>query len=211
VQVEVEAESRRQRALLERVLASRHFREVGPVYRRFFATSANALLQDRKRLTEQSYRGPRLRQTRVYDCSADNSFRNYARHLRNRLEDYYRWEGQSELPGLEVRAWDTSQSFSALTRIPSGDAISASAEDHAAMFTRQHRDHTRIRSQHAVFVALFGHHRSAWCVLGSFGRASGRLCCVVALRRVSGQACSPPEPGHHHRAAYKGFGTLQDY
>ena len=37
-----------------------------------------------------------------YDCSADNIVRNYARQLRNRLDDYYRWEGRSESLRLEV-------------------------------------------------------------------------------------------------------------
>ena len=102
VQVEVEAEHADERALLARILASRHFVKSGLLSRflrhiceRYLAGGGNAL-------TEHHIGVYVFGRPAGYDCSADNIVRNYARQLRNRLDDYYRWEGRNELLRLEV-------------------------------------------------------------------------------------------------------------
>ncbi len=102
VQVELEAEHAEERALLERVLASRHFAKSGLLSRFLRYICERSLTGGGNALTEHHIGVHVFGRPDGYDSSADNIVRNYARQLRNRLDDYYREEGQSELLRLEV-------------------------------------------------------------------------------------------------------------
>jgi hypothetical protein len=138
VQVEVEAEHADERALLERVLASRHFVKSGLLSRFLRYICERSLTGGGHALTEHHIGVHVFGRPEGYDCSADNIVRNYARQLRNRLEDYYRWEGQSELLRLEVPRGGYKPIFLPLTldSISSMPSSARAAEDHAALFTR---------------------------------------------------------------------------
>jgi hypothetical protein len=131
VEVEVEAEHAEARALLERILASRHFVKSGLLSRFLRYICERSLTGGGHALTEHHIGVHVFGRPEDYDCSADNIVRNYARQLRNRLEDYYRWEGQSELLRLEVPRGGYKPIFLPLTM----DSIPGVAEDHAALFT----------------------------------------------------------------------------
>jgi hypothetical protein len=137
VQVEVEAEHADERALLERVLASRHFVKSGLLSRFLRYICERSLTGGGNALTEHHIGVHVFGRPEGYDCSADNIVRNYARQLRNRLEDYYRWEGQSELLRLEVPRGGYKPIFLPLTMdsISSMPSSARAAEDHAALFT----------------------------------------------------------------------------
>jgi len=129
LQVEVEAEHADERALLERILASRHFVKSGLLSRflryiceRYLAGAGNTL-------TEHHIGVNVFGRPEGYDCSADNIVRNYARQLRNRLDDYYRWEGRNERFRLEVPRGGYKPMFVPLTV----DPLPAAAEAHAAI------------------------------------------------------------------------------
>ena len=98
LQIDVELE----RALLERILASRHFAKSNLLSRFLRYICERSLLGAGNALTEHHIGVHVFGRPEGYDCSADNIVRNYARQLRNRLDDYYRWEGQNELLRLEV-------------------------------------------------------------------------------------------------------------
>jgi hypothetical protein len=138
VQVEVEAEHADERALLERVLASRHFVKSGLLSRFLRYICERSLTGGGNALTEHHIGVHVFGRPEGYDCSADNIVRNYARQLRNRLDDYYRWEGQSELLRLEVPRGGYKPIFLPLTldSISSMPSSARAAEDHAALFTR---------------------------------------------------------------------------
>ena len=102
VQIELEAEHAEERALLERVLASRHFAKSGLLSRFLRYICDRSLIGGGNALTEHHIGVHVFGRPDGYDSSADNIVRNYARQLRNRLDDYYREEGQSELLRLEV-------------------------------------------------------------------------------------------------------------
>jgi hypothetical protein len=130
VQVEVEAEHAEARALLERILASRHFVKSGLLSRFLRYICERSLTGGGHALTEHHIGVHVFGRSQGYDCSADNIVRNYARQLRNRLDDYYRWEGQSELIRLEVPRGGYKPIFLPLAM----DSIPAVAEDRAALF-----------------------------------------------------------------------------
>jgi hypothetical protein len=137
VQFEVEAEHAEARALLERILASRHFVKSGLLSRFLRYICERSLTGGGHALTEHHIGVHVFGRPEGYDCSADNIVRNYARQLRNRLEDYYRREGQSELLRLEVPRGGYKPIFLPLTMdsISSMPSSAGVAEDHAALFT----------------------------------------------------------------------------
>jgi hypothetical protein len=102
VQVELEIEHADELALLARILASRHFAKSALLSRFLRYICERSLLGAGNALTEHHIGVHVFGRPQGYDCSADNIVRNYARQLRNRLDDYYRWEGQGELLRLEV-------------------------------------------------------------------------------------------------------------
>lgn len=101
-QVEVEAEHAEERALLERVICSRHFVKSALLSRFLRYICERSLRGDGNALTEHHIGVHVFGRPERYDCSEDNIVRNYARQLRTRLDDYYRWEGRSEALRLEV-------------------------------------------------------------------------------------------------------------
>jgi hypothetical protein len=119
VHIELEAEHAEERALLERVASSRHFAKSALLSRflryiceRYLAGAGHAL-------TEHHIGVHVFGRPERYDCSADNIVRNYARQLRNRLDDYYRWEGRKEPLRLEVPRGGYKPIFVPLTVDPS--------------------------------------------------------------------------------------------
>jgi hypothetical protein len=130
VQVETELEHAEERALLERILASRHFAKSGLLSRFLRYICERSLLGAGHALTEHHIGVHVFGRPQGYDCSADNIVRNYARQLRNRLDDYYRWEGQGELLRLEVPRGGYKPVFVQLTM----NFVSEAAEDCAPQF-----------------------------------------------------------------------------
>jgi hypothetical protein len=132
MQVDVELE----RALLERILASRHFAKSNLLSRFLRYICERSLLGAGNALTEHHIGVHVFGRPEGYDCSADNIVRNYARQLRNRLDDYYRWEGQNELLRLEVPRGGYKPIF---VRLPM-EFISEASEDCAPRITSTHTD-----------------------------------------------------------------------
>lgn len=132
LQIDVELE----RALLERILASRHFAKSNLLSRFLRYICERSLLGAGNALTEHHIGVHVFGRSESYDCSADNIVRNYARQLRNRLDDYYRWEGQNELLRLEVPRGGYKPVF---VRLPM-DFASEAAEDCAPGITSTHTD-----------------------------------------------------------------------
>jgi hypothetical protein len=132
MQVDLELE----RALLERILASRHFAKSNLLSRFLRYICERSLLGAGNALTEHHIGVHVFGRPESYDCSADNIVRNYARQLRNRLDDYYRWEGQNELLRLEVPRGGYKPIF---VRLPV-DFVSEVAEDCAPRITSAHTD-----------------------------------------------------------------------
>ncbi|HEX6494873.1 MAG TPA: hypothetical protein VF018_05285, partial [Acidobacteriaceae bacterium] len=102
VRVEFEAEHAEERALVERLISSRHFSKSALLSRFLRYICERYLAGDGNALTEHHIGVQVFGRPERYDCSADNIVRNYARQLRNRLDDYYRWEGRGESLRLEV-------------------------------------------------------------------------------------------------------------
>src|SRR6201996_6165972 len=150
VQFEVEAEHAEARALLERILASRHFVKSGLLSRFLRYICERSLTGGGQALTEHHIGVHVFGRPEGYDCSADNIVRNYARQLRNRLEDYYRWEGQSELLRLEVPRGGYKPIF---VRLPM-DFVSEAAEDYAPRITSPHTDISGSRPRSWTVVVL---------------------------------------------------------
>ena len=132
MQVDVDLE----RALLERILASRHFAKSNLLSRFLRYICERSLLGAGNALTEHHIGVHVFGRPEGYDCSADNIVRNYARQLRNRLDDYYRWEGQNELLRLEVPRGGYKPIF---VRLPM-EFISEASEDCAPRITSTHTD-----------------------------------------------------------------------
>ena len=132
MQVDVELE----RALLERILASRHFAKSNLLSRFLRYICERSLTGAENALTEHHIGVHVFGRPEGYDCSADNIVRNYARQLRNRLDDYYRWEGQNELLRLEVPRGGYKPIF---VRLPM-EFISEASEDCAPRITSTHTD-----------------------------------------------------------------------
>ncbi len=145
-----------------------------------------------------------------YDCSADNIVRNYARQLRNRLDDYYRWDGRSEALRLEVPRGGYKPVFIRLAV----DTLPAAAEDPVALVppavwrSRMATDHCDGRCFASPCSPLLCWVWRSCC----FGR------CFV--RRPMPVAASPmhllwtsifrPDRDTVIVTADSGFGTLQD-
>jgi hypothetical protein len=159
VQVEAKVEHAEERALLDRILASRHFVKSGLLSRflryvceRYLAGAGNAL-------TEHHIGVHVFGRSEGYDCSADNIVRNYARQLRNRLDDYYRWEGRDEPFRLEVPRGGYKPMFVPLTVGPltaaseSSAVVATSASVHEARTNRPLR-WTAVVLAMIVFVLL---------------------------------------------------------
>jgi hypothetical protein len=150
-QVELEAEHAKERALLERILASRHFVKSGLLSRFLRYICERSLSGCGSALTEHHIGVHVFGRLEGYDCSADNIVRNYARQLRNRLDDYYRWEGQGELFRLEVPRGGYKPIFVPHTTKP-GFAV---AEDRVALVTSTGTaTEPGRRSQRGLLVAL---------------------------------------------------------
>ena len=128
VENELEAEHAEERALLERILGSRHFVKSALLSRFLRYICESYLAGSEKTLTEHHIGVHVFGRPERYDCSADNIVRNYARQLRNRLDDYYRWEGRSEAFRLEVPRGGYKPIFLSLTAEPP----LAATEDHVA-------------------------------------------------------------------------------
>ena len=188
VQVEIEPEHADERALLERILASRHFVKSGLLSRFLRYICERSLTGGGHALTEHHIGVHVFGRPEGYDCSADNIVRNYARQLRNRLDDYYRWEGQSELLRLEVPRGGYKPIFLPLTM----NRRPGAAEDHAALFTTPiSRQTQRQIATIGGGCSLRGHHRSAECGARAPSVAPpAGVCCFVAHARVLGQRFS---------------------
>lgn len=102
VQFEIEAEHAEERALLDRVISSRHFVKSALLSRFLRYICERSLAGEGNALTEHHIGVHVFGRPERYDCSTDNIVRNYARQLRGRLDDYYRWEGRDEPLRLEV-------------------------------------------------------------------------------------------------------------
>jgi hypothetical protein len=155
LQVDVEFE----RALLERILASRHFAKSNLLSRFLRYICERSLLGAGNALTEHHIGVHVFGRPEGYDCSADNIVRNYARQLRNRLDDYYRWEGQNELLRLEVPRGGYKPIF---VRLPM-DFVSEATEDCAPRIASAYTDLPGGRPQpwpvvvlSLVIIALLG-------------------------------------------------------
>ena len=111
--VEMEVEHAEERALLDRILASRHFAKSALLSRFLRYICERSLLGAENGLTEHHIGVRVFGRPEGYDCSADNIVRNYARQLRNRLDDYYRWEGQAKFSDWKCPAAATSRSLCA--------------------------------------------------------------------------------------------------
>jgi hypothetical protein len=203
MQVDVELE----RALLERILASRHFAKSNLLSRFLRYICERSLLGAGNALTEHHIGVHVFGRPEGYDCSADNIVRNYARQLRNRLDDYYRWEGQNELLRLEVPRGGYKPIF---VRLPM-DFVSETVEDCAPRITSTHTDlpDTRPRSWPVVVLSLV--------IIALLGTV------LTLLRSRTRSAPVASSPMHAFWAsvfradrdtvivtADSGFGTLQD-
>jgi hypothetical protein len=102
VQFDVAAEHAEERALLDRIIGSRHFVKSVLLSRFLRYICERSLAGEGNALTEHHIGVHVFGRPERYDCSTDNIVRNYARQLRGRLDDYYRWEGQDEPLRLEV-------------------------------------------------------------------------------------------------------------
>jgi hypothetical protein len=207
VPVEIEEEHAEKRALLERILASRHFAKSGLLSRFLRYICERSLIGAGNALTEHHIGVHVFGRPEGYDCSADNIVRNYARQLRNRLDDYYRREGQSELLRLEVPRGGYKPVFVRLTM----NFVSAAAEDHAPLFT-------------STSIATPGSRRPSWPVVVLSLLSIALLAVAVALLRSRAHSVPVASPPMHafwanvFRAdrdtvivtADSGFGTLQD-
>ena len=91
-----------ERALLERILASRHFVKSALLSRFLRYICESHLAGTDNSLTEHHIGVQVFGRSVGYECSEDNIVRNYARQLRNRLDDYFRGEGSEEWLRLEV-------------------------------------------------------------------------------------------------------------
>ncbi len=89
-------------ALLHRIVASRHFAKSGLLSRFLRHICESHLAGRANELTEQQIGVHVFGRSAGYDCGIDNIVRNYARQLRSRLDDYFRWEGREESLRLEV-------------------------------------------------------------------------------------------------------------
>jgi hypothetical protein len=203
MQVDVELE----RSLLERILASRHFAKSNLLSRFLRYICERSLLGAENALTEHHIGVHVFGRPESYDCSADNIVRNYARQLRNRLDDYYRWEGQNELLRLEVPRGGYKPIF---VRLPM-DFISEDVEDSAQRITSSHTDlpGSRPRSWSVVVLSLV--------IIALLGTV------LTLLRSRARSAPVASSPMHAFWAsvfradrdtvivtADSGFGTLQD-
>lgn len=98
----VETEHAEERSLLDRVISSRHFVKSALLSRFLRYICERSFAGDGNALTEHHIGVHVFGRPERYDCSTDNIVRNYARQLRSRLDDYYRWEGRGEPLRLEV-------------------------------------------------------------------------------------------------------------
>ena len=208
VQVEPEAEHAEERALLERVLASRHFAKSGLLSRFLRYVCERSFTGGGHALTEHHIGVHVFGRPDGYDSSADNIVRNYARQLRNRLDDYYREEGQSELLRLEVPRGGYKPVFVRLEM----DFISELADDHALEViptSVSMAPATRLRSWPVVVLSLV-----VFALLVTVG---------VLLRSRANTVTAASSPMHGFWSsvfrpdrdtvivtADSGFGTLQD-
>jgi hypothetical protein len=91
-----------ERALLDRILASRHFAKSALLSRFLLYICESHLAGTDSSLTEHHIGVHVFGRSVGYECSDDNIVRNYARQLRNRLDEYFRGEGSEEWLRLEV-------------------------------------------------------------------------------------------------------------
>jgi hypothetical protein len=91
-----------ERALLNRILGSRHFAKSALLSRFLRYICESHLAGTETSLTEHHIGVQVFGRSVGYECSDDNIVRNYARQLRNRLDDYFREEGTDEWLRLEV-------------------------------------------------------------------------------------------------------------
>ena len=211
VRVEFEAEHAEERALLERLISSRHFAKSALLSRFLRYICERYLAGDGNALTEHHIGVHVFGRPERYDCSADNIVRNYARQLRNRLDDYYRWEGRSESLRLEVPRGGYKPIFVRLTV----DPPSPVAVEPVALVPP------------ASIAEPRGNRSLRWVVPSLSVIAIALLGVVLVLLRsrahVNLGASSSPSPMHSLWAAMfrpdrdtvivtadSGFGTLQD-
>jgi hypothetical protein len=91
-----------ERALLDRILASRHFAKSALLSRFLHYICESHLAGTDSSLTEHHIGVQVFGRSVGYECSDDNIVRNYARQLRNRLDEYFRGEGSEEWLRLQV-------------------------------------------------------------------------------------------------------------
>jgi hypothetical protein len=91
-----------ERALLDRILASRHFAKSALLSRFLRYICESHLAGTDSSLTEHHIGVQVFGRSVGYECSDDNIVRNYARQLRNRLDEYFRGEGSEEWLRLQV-------------------------------------------------------------------------------------------------------------
>jgi hypothetical protein len=208
IQVELEMEHAEQRALLERILATRHFAKSGLLSRFLRYVCERSLMGGENVLTEHHIGVHVFGRPEGYDSSADNIVRNYARQLRNRLDDYYRGEGQSELLRLEVPRGGYKPVFVRLEM----DFISGLVDEHALDLTPSAistAPTSRARPWPVVVLSLV-----VVALLGTIG---------VLVRSRAHSVTAPSSPMHAFWSsvfrpdrdtvivtADSGFGTLQD-
>jgi hypothetical protein len=208
LQVEIDVEHAEERALLDRILASRHFAKSGLLSRFLRYICERSLRGAGNVLTEHHIGVHVFGRPEGYDCSADNIVRNYARQLRNRLDDYFRWEGESEILRLEVPRGGYKPVF---VRLPL-DFVAEPAEHSAPTLQSPEIVTPRAGSPHAWLVVVLS------IVIIAL------LCVVISFIRSRPRSLSVTSPPMHSlwasvfRAdrdtvivtADSGFGTLQD-
>jgi hypothetical protein len=199
-------------ALLDRILASRHFAK-SPLLSRFLRYICESHLSGMDNsLTEHHIGVNVFGRAAGYDCSNDNIVRNYARQLRNRLDDYFRWEGGDESLRLEVPRGGYKPIFA---RAPLLQPLSSKESTMAEQ---------RPRSAPAMQRGIRGATRIPWIIITLGGLVLVLLIAVGVLVRAHARpldaSASPmhplwskifsPDRNTVIVTADSGFGTLQD-
>lgn len=222
IHIELEAEHAEERALLERVTSSRHFVKSALLSRFLRYICERYLAGDGHALTEHHIGVHVFGRPERYDCSEDNIVRNYARQLRNRLDDYYRWEGRNEPLRLEVPRGGYKPIFVPFTADPPATA----AQEPLALVTPA----TVAEVTSATVAKAHGNRSLRWAVFFLSIVAIALLGLVLVLARsrpraipAASSSSSFSSPMHPLWTAIfrpdrdtvivtadSGFGTLQD-
>ena len=201
-------------ALLERIVNSRHFAKSALLsgFLRYICQQQLAGLGGE--LTEQRIGVAVFGRPAGYDCGSDNIVRNYARQLRHRLDDYYRWEGRQESVVLQVPRGAYRPVFGEAVTDPllSARPVTSAIGDIPSMPTAKvERETSPTRSTRWMVIALAA---IATTVLAA-------VCVLLAVRpRTASSGISPmhslwsavfrPDRDTIIVTADSGFGTLQD-